>query len=195
MFIKHRPTLTVKLHNFDLFRTCRTSSFCAVAWQLARFQLTRRIVRSLGDSGASCYIYLRRAGPYTLPCQMSSKSVNPQRRHHDLPVFIIIGADFWKRVYGKNLPTSSSSSSESIFLPALSLPFFHLSLPHLFPSPSIPAFPALHSLCHYPCLFLFFLPLPALPLPSSFRVFPINPATGVWVCCKLPPSGALPNDF
>jgi len=32
------------------FRTCRTSSFCAVAWQLARFQLTRRIARSLGDS-------------------------------------------------------------------------------------------------------------------------------------------------
>jgi len=32
------------------FRTCRTSSFCTVAWQLARFQLTRRIARSLGDS-------------------------------------------------------------------------------------------------------------------------------------------------
>ena len=37
-------------NNFDLFRTCRTSSFCTVAWQLARFQLTRRIARSLGDS-------------------------------------------------------------------------------------------------------------------------------------------------
>jgi len=36
------------------FRTCRTSSFCTVAWQLARFQLTRRIARSLGDSWASC---------------------------------------------------------------------------------------------------------------------------------------------
>jgi len=35
-----------QLHNFDLFRTCRTSSFCTVAWQLARFQLTRRIARS-----------------------------------------------------------------------------------------------------------------------------------------------------
>ena len=32
------------------FRTCRTSSFCTVAWQLARFQLTRRIARSLSDS-------------------------------------------------------------------------------------------------------------------------------------------------
>ena len=54
MFITHRPTLTLQLHNFDLFRTCRTSSSCTVAWQLARFQLTRCIARSLGDSWASC---------------------------------------------------------------------------------------------------------------------------------------------
>ena len=40
------------------FRTCRTSSFCAVAWQLARFQLTRRIARSIGDSWAFCFTYL-----------------------------------------------------------------------------------------------------------------------------------------
>jgi len=53
MFITHRPTLTLQLHNVDLFRTSRTSSFCTVAWQLARFQLTRRIARSLGDSWAS----------------------------------------------------------------------------------------------------------------------------------------------
>jgi len=52
-FITHCPTVTLQLHNFDLFRTCRTSSFCTVAWQLARFQLTRRIARSLGDSWAS----------------------------------------------------------------------------------------------------------------------------------------------
>jgi len=44
----------LQLHNFDLFRTCRTSSFCTVAWQLARFQLTRRIARSLCNSWASC---------------------------------------------------------------------------------------------------------------------------------------------
>ena len=50
LFTTHWPTLTLQLHNFDLFRTCRTSSFCAVARQLARFQLTRRIARSLGDS-------------------------------------------------------------------------------------------------------------------------------------------------
>jgi len=54
MFITHRPTLILQLHNFDLFRTCRTSSFCTVGWQLARFQLTQRIARSLGDSWASC---------------------------------------------------------------------------------------------------------------------------------------------
>ena len=44
------PTVTVQLRDFDLFTTCRTSSFSTVAWQLARIQLTRRIVRSLGDS-------------------------------------------------------------------------------------------------------------------------------------------------
>jgi len=54
MFTTHRPTVTLQLHYFDLFRTCRTSSFCTVAWWLARFQLTRRIARSLGDSWASC---------------------------------------------------------------------------------------------------------------------------------------------
>ena len=54
MFIIYRPTVTLLLHNFDLFRTCR-SSFCTVAWQLARFQLTRRIARSLGDSRAFCH--------------------------------------------------------------------------------------------------------------------------------------------
>jgi len=55
MFITHRPTVTLQLHNFDLFRTCRTSNFCTVAWQLTRFQLTRRIARSLGDGWASCW--------------------------------------------------------------------------------------------------------------------------------------------
>ena len=68
MFITHRPTLTLQLRNFDLFRTCRTSSFCTVAWQLARFQLTRRIDRSLGDSWASCI--KSRMGKLTVkPCR------------------------------------------------------------------------------------------------------------------------------
>jgi len=54
MFITHSPTLTLQVHNFNLFTTCRTSSFCSAAWQLARFQQTRCIARSLGDSWASC---------------------------------------------------------------------------------------------------------------------------------------------
>ena len=57
MFITHCLTVTLQRHNFNLFRTCRTSSFCTVAWQLARFQLTRRIVRSLGDSWVSCCLF------------------------------------------------------------------------------------------------------------------------------------------
>ena len=52
--ITHCLRLNLQLHTVDLVRTCRISSFCTVAWQLARFQLTRRIARSLGDSGASC---------------------------------------------------------------------------------------------------------------------------------------------
>ena len=66
LFITHRPTLTLQLHNFDLFRTCRTSSFCTVAWQLARFQLIRRITQSLSDSWASCFTFLVPAYPSCL---------------------------------------------------------------------------------------------------------------------------------
>ena len=54
MFITHCLQLNLQLHTIDLVRTCRTSSFCTVAWQLARFQLTRHIARSLGDSWAFC---------------------------------------------------------------------------------------------------------------------------------------------
>ena len=52
--ITHCLRLNLQLHTTDLVRTCRISCFCTVAWQLARFQLTRRIARSLGDSWASC---------------------------------------------------------------------------------------------------------------------------------------------
>jgi len=40
MFIIHCPIVTLQLRNFYFFRTCRTSSFGTVAWQLARFPLT-----------------------------------------------------------------------------------------------------------------------------------------------------------
>ena len=53
--ITHCLRLNLQLRTVDLVRTCRISSFCTVAWQLARFQLTRRIARSFGDSWASCY--------------------------------------------------------------------------------------------------------------------------------------------
>ena len=56
MFITHCLQLSLQLHNIDMARTCRTSSFCTVAWQLVRFQLTRLIARSLGDSWASCLV-------------------------------------------------------------------------------------------------------------------------------------------
>ena len=52
--VTHCLRLNLQLHTIDLVRTCRISSFCTVAWQLASFQLTRRIARSLGDSWASC---------------------------------------------------------------------------------------------------------------------------------------------
>jgi len=50
LFMTHYLQLNLQLHTIDLVRNCRTSSFCTVAWQLARFQLTRRIAQSLGDS-------------------------------------------------------------------------------------------------------------------------------------------------
>ena len=54
--ITHCLRLNLQLHAIDLVRTCLISSFCTVAWQLARFQLTRRIARSLGDCWASCLL-------------------------------------------------------------------------------------------------------------------------------------------
>jgi len=48
------PLTKLQLDTISLVRTCRISSFCTVAWQLARLLLTRRIARSLGDSWASC---------------------------------------------------------------------------------------------------------------------------------------------
>ena len=47
-----------QLHTIGLVRTCRISSFCTVAWKLARLLLTRRIAWSLGDSQASCTLLL-----------------------------------------------------------------------------------------------------------------------------------------
>jgi len=54
--ITHCLRLNLQLHTISFVRTCRISSFCTVASQLARLPLTRRIARALGDSWASCYI-------------------------------------------------------------------------------------------------------------------------------------------
>ena len=57
--------LNLQLHTIDLARTCRISSFCTVAWQLARFQLTRRIVRSLSflsSKASSVFPFENKAG-------------------------------------------------------------------------------------------------------------------------------------
>ena len=54
LFMTHCLRLNLQLHTISLVRTCRISTFCTVAWQLARLLLTRRIARSLGDSWASC---------------------------------------------------------------------------------------------------------------------------------------------
>ena len=56
--ITHCLRLNLQLRTIDLVRTCRINSFCTVAWHLARFQLARRIARSLGDSWASCTFLL-----------------------------------------------------------------------------------------------------------------------------------------
>ena len=58
LFMTHCLRLNLQLHTISLVRTCRISSFFTVAWQLARLLLTRRITRSLGDSWASCSLYL-----------------------------------------------------------------------------------------------------------------------------------------
>jgi len=85
MFITHQPTVTLQLHNFDLFRTCRTSSFCTVAWQLARFQLTRRNARSLGDSWAS---YIKQHSETDRVCSYQNTDCSLENKF--IVLFIII---------------------------------------------------------------------------------------------------------
>ena len=55
LFMTHCLWLNLQLYTISLVRTCRISSFCTVAWQLARLLLTKCITQSLGDSWASCF--------------------------------------------------------------------------------------------------------------------------------------------
>jgi len=57
LFMTHCLRLNLQLHTISLVRTCRISSFCTVAWQLARLRLTRCIARSFGDSWSSCFFF------------------------------------------------------------------------------------------------------------------------------------------
>ena len=56
LFMTHCLRLNLQLHTISLVRTCHISSFCIVAWQLARLLLTRHITRSLSDNWASCNV-------------------------------------------------------------------------------------------------------------------------------------------
>ena len=69
MFITHCPTVTLQLHNFHLFSTCRTNSFCIVAWQIGKIStdmthraVPRRYLSFLLKSRPSAI--LDRLGPY-----------------------------------------------------------------------------------------------------------------------------------
>jgi len=79
--ITHCLRLNLTLHTIDLVRTCRISSFCTVAWQLARFQLTRRIARSLGDSWASC-VYIPSLLFASIKCVCFSRNACISKFHY-----------------------------------------------------------------------------------------------------------------
>ena len=92
--ITHCLRLNLQLHTIDLVRTCRISSFCTVAWQLARFQLTWRIARSLGDSWASCFLIPGFGiGDFVIPA-----TCNPgiQTRFWDFPENMRFTAVMWR---------------------------------------------------------------------------------------------------
>ena len=84
LFMTHFLRLNLQLHATSLVRTCRIISFCTVAWQLARLLLARRIVRSLGDSWASCNILFC---VYSYPLQV-------------LKISWKISASFWGKKLG-----------------------------------------------------------------------------------------------
>ena len=70
--ITHYLRLNLQLHTIDLVRTCRISSFCTVAWQLARFQLTRRIARS--SAIAELLVLRMRVNDWLVDCEEGQES-------------------------------------------------------------------------------------------------------------------------
>ena len=100
MFITHRPTVTLQLHNFDLFRTCRTSNFCTVAWQLARFQQFNWHDASRGPSAtAELLVNASQRGPIDLTSAASpptARRLSGRRRSDRSTGRENAGARTWK---------------------------------------------------------------------------------------------------
>jgi len=56
----HRPSVTLQLHNFDLFRTRRTSGFCTVAWgyiHIGPWSLRSSVTSVLGPKYTSISVF------------------------------------------------------------------------------------------------------------------------------------------
>ena len=98
MFITHCLQLNFQLHTINLFRTCHTSSFCTVAWQLARFQLTRCIMWSLGDSWAS-FFYLSYMAYGWLGSRVVSMLDSGTRAWVQIVAAMLLGNSLWQAVH------------------------------------------------------------------------------------------------
>ena len=118
--ITHCLRLNLQLHTIYLVRTCRISSFCTVAWQLARFQLTRRIARSFGDSWASC-TFLVPAHPGSpgqravkRVCVCVSEALADGVLNNTRPTIPDAGKGFWRRwraLRSRDRPTAMCTCS------------------------------------------------------------------------------------
>ena len=105
------------------FRTCRTSSFCTVVWQLARFQLTRRIARSLGDSWASCYSL--QPAVWTQPVVQPvgwTMQMSPAMRRLSGPARTLMTSLCWSAQQGGCVDSAFDRHSRKIILISLFLP-------------------------------------------------------------------------
>ena len=158
MFITHRPTATLQLRNFDSFRTCRTSSFCTVAWQLA--------LRSPSAIAELLALSIRPNGQSEILCtrlKLYRSSVRPDQSKTDvipailLRDFIVIKSQVWhysSRVavaVAQHFPNTASIRCD--FVTFVCIPWFNAvvgpgiggidDLPSFFPLFTCPHFPVL----------------------------------------------------
>ena len=65
MFITHRPTVTLQLHNFNLFRTCHTSSFALLrgSWQDFNWHDASRSPSAIAELLVPFWYWLTRVVP------------------------------------------------------------------------------------------------------------------------------------